>query len=185
MQVRKQAVTIPLPNLGASHLCPIKAVQMIQLVSVDPNDPLFLVPRTSRPVPLTDSVARKHLKKISNVLYVTTSLTFYDFRRAGARWAFQQDVLLEHIMKHGTWKSDAVWSYLSNSTLNNNLVYITNSHVDIIHTSILITGLRVCKTPFLHHDLRITVTSGIATNFACIHYWVNIVPSVGYCFHLH
>ena len=73
---------------------------------------------------------------------------------------------------------------LYNSALNNS-VYITNTHVDIIHTSILITGLRVCNTPFLHHDLRTTVTSGIATNFACSHHWVNIVPSVGYCFHLH
>ena len=60
MQDRKQAVTIPLPNLGASPLCPIKAVQqMIQLVSAEPNGPLFLVPRTSRLVPLTDSVKRK------------------------------------------------------------------------------------------------------------------------------
>ena len=98
-------------------MCPIKAVQqMIQLVSADHNDPLFLLPRTSRSVPLTDSVARKHLKKISNVLHVTTSLIFHDFRRVGARWAFQQGVPLDHIMKHGTWKLDAVWSSLSSST---------------------------------------------------------------------
>ena len=52
---------------------------------------------------------------------------------------------------------------LDNSTLINS-VYIINSHVDIIQASILITGLRVCNTPFLHHDLRTAVTSGIATN---------------------
>ena len=116
MQDRKQAVTFLLPNLGVSPLCPIKAVQqMIRLVSANPNDPLFLVPRSSRLVPLTDSVARKHLKKISNALHTTTYLTFHDLRRAGVRWAFQQGVPLEHIMKHGTWKSDAVWSYLSSS----------------------------------------------------------------------
>ena len=116
MQDRKQAVTIPLPDLGASPLCPIAALHyMIKLVPADSNDPLFLVPRTSRTVPLTDSVARKHLKNISKLLHLTTPLTFHDFRRAGARWAFQQGVLLEHIMKHGTWKSDAVWYYLSSS----------------------------------------------------------------------
>ena len=117
MQDRKQAVTVPLPNLGASPLCPIAALQhMIRSVPADPNDPLFFVPRTSRLVPLTDSVARKHLTKISKPLNLTTLLTFHDFRRAGAKWAFQQGVPLEHIMKHGTWKSDAVWSYLSSST---------------------------------------------------------------------
>ena len=117
MQDRKQAVTIPLPNLGTSPLCPIAAIhEMIQLIPADSNDPLFLMPRTSRIVPLTDSVARKHLKNISKLLSPTTSLTFHDFRRAGAKWAFQQGVPLEHIMKHGTWKSDAVWSYLSSTT---------------------------------------------------------------------
>ena len=117
MQNRKQAVTIPLPDLGNSLLCPISALSnMVKLVPADSNDPLFLVPRTSRIVPLTDSVARKHLKQISSLLQFNTSLTFHDFRRAGAKWAFQHGVPLEHIMKHGTWKSDAVWSYLSSST---------------------------------------------------------------------
>ena len=43
------------------------------------------------------------------------SLTFHDFRRGGALWAFQNGVPLEHIMHHGTWKSDAIWTYLSSS----------------------------------------------------------------------
>ena len=56
MQDRKQAVTIPLPNLGTSPLCPTAALhQMIKLVPADSNDPLFLMPRTSTIVPLTDS----------------------------------------------------------------------------------------------------------------------------------
>ena len=49
MQDRKQAVTVPLPNLGASPLCPIAALQhMIKSLPADPNDPLFLFPRRSR-----------------------------------------------------------------------------------------------------------------------------------------
>ena len=64
MQDRKQSVTIPLPNLGDSDLCPIKAIdRMIQLFPAPSNDPLFLIPGTSCLVPLTDSVARKHLRK--------------------------------------------------------------------------------------------------------------------------
>ena len=116
IQDRKKSVTIPLPSLGNSPLCPIKAVtNMILLHPVGENDPLFVIPRSSLPVPLTDSMARKHLKKISISLGFHSPLTFHAFRRAGAMWAFQNGVPLEHIMKHGTWKSDAVWTYLSST----------------------------------------------------------------------
>ena len=39
-------------------------------------------------------------------------------------WSFQQGVPKEHIMKHGTLKSDAVWSYLSS-------LPSTTSHVSL------------------------------------------------------
>ena len=46
-------------------------------------------------------------------LDISPPLTFYAFKRTGASWAFKQGVPLEHIMKHDTWMSDAIWSYLS------------------------------------------------------------------------
>ena len=71
IQDRKQSVTLPLPNLGASHLCPITAIRdMIQLFQVSPNDPLFVIARISKIVPLTDSVAGKHLKKFKYLGFV-------------------------------------------------------------------------------------------------------------------
>ena len=106
MQDRKKPVTIPLLNLGAYHLCPIAAINnIVSLFPVSSNDPLFVIPHISRLVPLTDSIARKHLKNISNRLALSPPLTFHAFRRAGAMWSFHQGVPLEHIMKHGTWKS--------------------------------------------------------------------------------
>ena len=115
IQDRKTTQTIPLPHLGASPLCPITAIlAMTHEIVANPNDPLFIVPSPNQ-VPLTDSVARKHLKKISTALNISPPLTFHAFRRAGASWAFKQGVPLEHIMKHGTWRSDAIWSYLSSS----------------------------------------------------------------------
>ena len=66
-------------------------------------------------MPLTDSVARKHLKDISRSLGLHIPLIFHDFHRGGAAWSFQHGVPLEHIMKHGTWKSDAIWAYLSSA----------------------------------------------------------------------
>ena len=117
IQDRKSTVTIHLPSLGNSPLCPIKAINlMIKNIPADPNDPLFTIQTTKDLAPLTDSIARKHLKKASHALNISPSLTFHAFRRAGASWAFSQGAPLEHIMRHGTWKSDAIWTYLSSST---------------------------------------------------------------------
>ena len=116
LQNRKDIVIITIPLLGNTPLCPIAALDgMIRLYPVSDNGPLFVVPRAQTLVPLTDSVARKHLKDISSHLGLPKSLTFHDFCRAGASWAFQNGVPLEHIMKNGTWHSDAIWTYLSSS----------------------------------------------------------------------
>ena len=115
IQDRKSTVTIPLPDLGQSPLCPIGA--LIHTYPAMQNDPLFILPRTPHYIPLTDSAACKHFKRASTALKISPSLTFHAFRRAGASWAFSHGVPLEHIMRHGTWRSDAIWSYLSASPL--------------------------------------------------------------------
>ena len=76
------------------------------------NVHLFRIPRSHGLVPLTDSVARRHLRSVSHILDLNPSLIFHDFRRAGATWAFNHGVDMKDIMLHGTWKSDAVWSYI-------------------------------------------------------------------------
>ena len=61
LQDRKQMATITIPDLGTSPLCPMKALRnMFQAVPADKNSPLFLINKTLGPVPLTDSMARKH-----------------------------------------------------------------------------------------------------------------------------
>ena len=116
MQNRRDTVTLPLPYLASSPLCPIVALKsMIQIFPAEQNDPLFLLPRKRGLVPLTDSVARKHLKAVSLALGIAPPLTFHAFRRAGASWAFHNGVPLEHIKKHGTWRSNAVHTYLLSS----------------------------------------------------------------------
>ena len=116
MQNRRDFVTISLPDLAGSHLCQVMALKvMFQRFPGSDNSPVFVIPRPTGLVPLTDSVARKHLKDICRSLGLDIPLTFHDFRRGGAAWAFQHGVPLEHIMKHGTWKSDAIWTYLSSA----------------------------------------------------------------------
>ena len=87
IQNRGDTVTLPLPCLGSSPLCPIAALTlMVQMFPTEQNDPLFLLPRKRGLVPLTDSVARKHLKAVSLALGIAPPLTFHAFRRAGASW---------------------------------------------------------------------------------------------------
>ena len=97
---------------------------LLQAFPGDSNSPVFVIPRQKKWVPLTDSVARKHLKDICKALGLQNSLTLNDFRRAGSSWGIHQGVPLEHIMKHGTWKSDSVWTYLSSSVSTTSLVLL-------------------------------------------------------------
>ena len=106
---------------------------MFQIFPGSDNSPVLVIPKSKGLIPLMDSLARKHLKNVSGFLGLNPSLTFHDFRRGGAVWAFQNGVPLEHIMKHGIWKSDAIWTYLSSAVtavspvaLHFNMFYVTS-----------------------------------------------------------
>ena len=102
IQNRTDIHTIPLPVLGDSILCPYKALKsLLDHTPGSSNQPLFLVPRSHGSVPLTDSVARRHLHSISTTLNISPPLKFHDFRHSGATWAFHNGVPLQD----GTWKS--------------------------------------------------------------------------------
>ena len=115
LQTRSDIRTIPLPRLRDSPLCPVTSLYiLLQSQSGTTNDPVFPISRSHGLVPLTDSVARKYLTSLSAMLHLAPKLTFHDFRQSGATWAFQHGVPLQQIMHHGTWKSDAIWSYIQN-----------------------------------------------------------------------
>ena len=116
IQNRTDIHTIPIPILGDSILCPYKAIKsLLDHTPGSSNQPLFLIPRSHGSVPLTDSVARRHLHSISTALNISPPLKFHDFRRSGATWAFHNGVPLQDIMFHGTWKSDSVWKYIKST----------------------------------------------------------------------
>ena len=113
LQDRQQSRTISIPNLGHSMLCPIKALQlMFQKFPAQKNSPLFLQAKQGTFLPLTDSIARKHLKQVSLLLCIQPPLTFHLFRKSATTWAFHNGVPMQQIMQHGTWSSDAVWRYI-------------------------------------------------------------------------
>ena len=109
LQDRCKVASVSLPNLGASLLCPIAALKkMLDFESTNNDEPLFQISQQSVTVPLTDSYARKHLKKISQWFKLPKSITFHDFRRAGATWAFRHGVPIQDIQTQGTWSSSCV-----------------------------------------------------------------------------
>ena len=73
--------TTSIAKLGNSALV-AALIFMVSKYPASENSPLFQVPSQLNLVPLTDSVARTHLKTICTVLSLNKSLTFHDFRRA-------------------------------------------------------------------------------------------------------
>ena len=100
IQNQKDVVVISLPLLGPFPLGRISALKsMGERIPAQHNDPIFVLPRRSQLIAVTDSVARKHLKSISQCLQPPTPLTFYAFSRSGTYWAFHNGVPLEFNLK--------------------------------------------------------------------------------------
>ena len=113
MQNRRHIATINIPSLNASDLCPVSALKaMLDIIVSKNNDPLFMYKKFSKLAILTDSAARKHLKDVSRVLQLARSLTFHDFRRVGATWAYNHGASIQDIQQQGTWSSQCVWRYI-------------------------------------------------------------------------
>ena len=113
LQDRKKVATVTIPALGASPLCPLNALKkLLHIHPLTDDHPLFIFYKQGRPVTLTDSMARKHLKHISCLLGLPKHYTFHDFRRGGATWAFRHGVPLQDIQAQGTWSSQCVWRYI-------------------------------------------------------------------------
>ena len=71
LQDRQQSCTISIPYLGSSVLCPVTALQaMFCQFPASKDQPLFSLGKHGSVVPLTDSVARKHLKQVSSLLHI-------------------------------------------------------------------------------------------------------------------
>ena len=106
---------IKIPALGASPLCPVRALQhLLRNTPHQPNSPLFQVKCYSKWVPLTDTRLRKKFSTILNNLNLTQSkITFNSLRRSGATLAFNSSVPIQDIQSHGTWTSECVWSYIT------------------------------------------------------------------------
>ena len=111
IQSTNQGTYVILPRLSNPFLCPThNFLQYSRTYPLPSTSPCF-----ARPVNVTESILRKHLAKILIHLNLDPCLySFHTFRRSGATLAYNLDVDLEKIMRHGTWRSQAVNNYIIN-----------------------------------------------------------------------
>ena len=90
IQSRDNVARVVIPKLPGSKLCPVTALSnMLHLVPGSNNDPLFAIFKANKWSPLTDSMVKKHLKRVLLLLQLQLhNFTFHTFRRSGASWAF-------------------------------------------------------------------------------------------------
>ena len=101
-----------------NELCPARALKTcLALVPGGSKAPLLQFKLFQSWIPLTDSRVRRHLRNILTLIGADPSLiTFHSLRRSGATLAFNNNVPLQHIQRHGTWTSDCVWRYVTDSS---------------------------------------------------------------------
>ena len=116
-QNTSDSAVIPLPALGNSPLCPLRAWLLYQaaLVTVDLQTPtpLLMATISSPGVPLTIPKFRAGFHQVMATANLSDKgYTPHSLRRGGASFSHQAGVLIPHIKTHGTWRSDAINAYL-------------------------------------------------------------------------
>ena len=106
LQTINKGTYVIIPRLSNNVLCPVKALEM--MFTENPaakNAPLI----SHQSGILTQTQVRTHLSKILNWLQLDTkSFSFHTFRRSGATLAFNNNVSIQNIQRHGTWSSATV-----------------------------------------------------------------------------
>lgn len=118
LQARNSFKTIPIGTLSNSILCPVKAfMEFVQQYPCPPEHPMFFYYNNKgSKVIIGETHVRAALRQVLNRLDLDSSkLGFHTFRRSGATLAYQLGVPIQHIQSHGTWMSDAVWTYIKAS----------------------------------------------------------------------
>ena len=109
--------SIQIPTLRGHPLSPVQALEDLYFAYRLPEQaPLFGHPVKGSIVSLTQVQARLALASLCTSLgFPYKSLGFHAFRRSGVSYLYANRVPLPHLKHHGTWKSDAIYTYLSNS----------------------------------------------------------------------
>ena len=134
LQSKDNIKVLKLPALGKSPLCPVSAIKKVLSITTGSNNsPLFKVKCYSKWVPLTDTRLRKTFSQILAKVHTSPSgVTFHSLRRSGATLAFNLNVPMQDIQSHGTWTSEAVWTYITQD--HNASSSVASSFEHLLHT---------------------------------------------------
>lgn len=115
IQFQERTLSIPLPRIPNSILCPVSALQhYFSLVPVASYHPLFIQvhsPRSWRPI-LAHQFSSFLKDTLSSIGINSSNFSPHSFRRGGATFAFQAGAHPLFIKCLGDWKSDAYLVYL-------------------------------------------------------------------------
>ena len=121
------SAVIPLPELGNSELCPLRAWRSYKRhlsdIEVTPDSPLLLTTVHPKGRTITIPMVRALLRRAAEAAGLSSfQYTPHSLRRGGASCSFDLGLPLENIKFHGTWKSNAVDSYLKSRACFNSPV---------------------------------------------------------------
>ena len=134
-QCATNTVSIPLPALGESELCPLRAWReyssRLTGVDITPETPILLSMVHPIGKPITVPVIREFMRRAAEAVGLSAqAYTPHSLRRGGASFSFNMGVPLEFIKFHGTWESNAVNAYLTGQPRFNTPV--ARAFVDIL-----------------------------------------------------
>jgi integrase len=113
LQRYRQSARIKLYPVPNSILFPISAFHALQRsYPVRPTDPFLSYRSSGQLFLISQSDLRRSLKRLVSALGFSSKLTFHSFHRSGASLAYASGVPFDAIKAHGTWASDALWSYI-------------------------------------------------------------------------
>lgn len=114
IQCQQRSLSLPIPVIPGSRLCPISALRRHLALNPGPvSAPLFSVFSGSGLVPITYKQFRVFLSRVVSKLHLDPSLySPHSFRRGGATFAFDCHIPSEIIKLQGDWQSDAYLVYL-------------------------------------------------------------------------
>ena len=114
MQSSNEMQVVQLPELIAQKFCPVMALQrLLKIVPHGKNLPIFQIRTSQGWVVLTAPRVRSFLKLVIMSMGLNPrTYTAHAFRRSGASLAFDNNIELSKIKQHGSWRSEAIWTYL-------------------------------------------------------------------------
>ena len=116
LQFRERKLSVPIPRIPGSPLCPVTALEEYFALCPTPSSqpyPLFCTFAGPTAIPLLYTSFLQSLKsKLSAIGVNPAAYSGHSFRRGGASFAFALRIPSELIQQQGDWRSDAYLRYL-------------------------------------------------------------------------